>query len=273
MDSTLTKPNLSVIIPCYNSGKYLPDAVQSLADLKDQITFEVIIVNDGSDDASTLAYLESIANIHTVIHQINLGPASARNKGIKNANGQYLLFLDSDNKIRSGYLDKAINILNNDESVSVVYGKPHFFGEDNREHRKFKVAAFNLTKLAHANYIDMCAIVRKKVVDAVGGFDEDRFLIGNEDWDLWLNIGINNFGFHFIDEVLFDYRIRKNSVHETQSAKTNRFVDLQLYFFKKYSKLYLMLFNELTTEKLIHENDKQRPFRSFIKYLYSKYFK
>ncbi|WP_426328050.1 glycosyltransferase family 2 protein [Pedobacter sp. R-06] len=269
----MRKPQLSVIIPCYNAGEYLPEAIQSLKHVKDDVNFEIIVVNDGSDDISTLTYLQSIANTCKVVHQENQGPASARNNGIKNAAGEYLLFLDSDNKIRNGYLEKAIDILNNDKGIAVVYGQPHFFGEENLEHRKFNSAAFDLHKLSQANYIDMCAIVRKKTMDKVGGFDENRFLIGNEDWDLWLNIGINNYKFHFINEVLFDYRIRKNSLHETQSEKANRFSDLQLYFFKKYPKLYLTLFNELRTEKLIHENDKQRPFRSFIKYLYSKYFK
>lgn len=93
-------PRISVIIPCFNDGKYIEEALASLQLERNQGKLEVIIVNDGSTDGLTLDTLNRIRGRGiSVIEQVNQGPAVARSTGIQQAAGDYILPLDSDNKI------------------------------------------------------------------------------------------------------------------------------------------------------------------------------
>ena len=85
---------ISIIIPCYNQAEYLPQAIESALNQKTGEDFEVIVVNDGSTDNS-LEIAKSYKGIK-VISQVNKGLSSARNTGIMNAIGDYILFLDAD---------------------------------------------------------------------------------------------------------------------------------------------------------------------------------
>src|SRR5262245_16412104 len=107
-------PLISIIIPCFNQGHFLKDALLSLEKC-DKNLFEIIIINDGSTDESTNRYLRELSDqgLH-VIFQNNTGLGQARNNGIMEAKGKYILPLDSDNKIRPEYLIKAIEILEKD---------------------------------------------------------------------------------------------------------------------------------------------------------------
>src|ERR1700753_4343673 len=108
--------DLSIIIPCYNSGCYLYEALESIERSEDiaSIRYEIIIVDDGSTDEATIKLLNdlNIANC-PVLRQQNAGPAAARNTGVKVAKAPYLSFLDSDNHVRPGFINKGINLLNN----------------------------------------------------------------------------------------------------------------------------------------------------------------
>src|SRR6266540_5603640 len=123
---------VSLITPCYNHGIYIHEAIASIP--YEKLTYEIehIIVNDGSTDPFTLEKLNQLEeNGYKVIHQENLGLAAARNNAIKVAKGKYILPLDSDNKLHENYLTKAVEILENDDSIDVVYGDCLFFGEKN----------------------------------------------------------------------------------------------------------------------------------------------
>lgn len=89
------RPFFSVIVPCYNSGIYLRDAIESIRcqTFKD---YEIILVNDGSTDQTTLEIIETLEKSITVIHQTNQGQGFARNQAIERAQGEFLAFLDSD---------------------------------------------------------------------------------------------------------------------------------------------------------------------------------
>ncbi len=122
--------DVSVIIPVYNPGNYLLEAIESVyaSDNLDKINYEIILVNDGSTDKYTLMILNALKSKEhlTIIDQKNQGPAAARNTGIRHSSGKYLLFLDADNKIRSKFIQTAIKILKNDKA-DIIHGNPHFF--------------------------------------------------------------------------------------------------------------------------------------------------
>lgn len=149
---------LSVIIPCYNQGEYLLDAIASIEDCVEAI-FELIIVNDGSTEPLTLEVLDYLQKQeYQIIHQSNQGLATARNRGIEASQGKYILPVDSDNKIRPKYIITGIEILDQFPPVGVVYGDKELFGDRTGI---WQVPDFDPIRLLQGNYIDACAVFRK----------------------------------------------------------------------------------------------------------------
>ena len=114
-------PRVSVVIPCYNHGAFLQETLESLH-AQTFTNFEVIVVDDGSTDALTVALLDSLVEPGLrVIRTENRGVSAARNRGIAEPRGEYILPLDSDDKIAPNYLEKTVTILDEDRDVGVVY--------------------------------------------------------------------------------------------------------------------------------------------------------
>jgi glycosyltransferase involved in cell wall biosynthesis len=259
-------PLVSVIIPCYNSGKFLPEALESLVTIPTEIPYEIIIVDDGSTDPTTLELLSELSiDKYKVLHQPNKGPASARNEGVRASKGEFLLFLDSDNRIKGDYVSKGVAIFEVDPTIGVVYGNPLFFG-DYTEIR-FVPKAFDMYSLLIENYIDMCSLVRRNVWNSVGGLDENKLIIGHEDWEFWIRIGAHGFGFYHLNDIMFEYRIRNDSLIKQASAKEN-YSHMLNYVHTKHGNIYAQYYKILS--RRIHHYQ-SNPFRTFIKAIYNKY--
>ena len=127
-------PTISIIIPCFNDGHYLLEAIQSVATIQNGKN-EIIVVNDGSSEQSTIDTLADLENLgHRVIHQENAGPGRARNHGISLARGRYILPLDADNRLLPEGVDSAVQMLEQDSTIDVAYGDVEFFdGKTGRE--------------------------------------------------------------------------------------------------------------------------------------------
>ncbi len=268
VNQTIT-PYISVIIPCYNAGVYLQEAVDSVQQHCGQHTFEIIITNDGSTDAATLSVLNGLEKDCIVLHQENKGAAAARNAGVKASSGKYIFFLDGDDRVREGYIDKGITVLEANNETGVVYGKPHFFGETAKP--RFITKAFDFNSLLFDNYIGSCVVIRRKVWDDVHGFDEAGVLT-HEDWEFWIRVALAGWKFHFIDEYLFDYRI-VNGSRVSWSVEEGRHKAMREYVFKKHLPVFIKQYRFFAAQYFIYEDDKQKPLRSFFKYVYKKYFK
>jgi glycosyltransferase involved in cell wall biosynthesis len=264
--------DISIIIPCYNSGAYLCDALSSISNSKNinTIDHEIIIIDDGSTDEFTINFLDEL-NIEncTIIHQQNRGPASARNTGVKASNAPNLLFLDSDNKIRPNFINTALRILKKGKA-DIVYGKAHFFGDINRD--VFKAGPFDMNSILLTNYIDMCSVMRKKVWEGVGGFDEALVLMGFEDWEFWIRAGAGGYTFQFVNEVLFDYRVNSTSLLANKNVKEN-YDNVVDYVYEKHAKKIQKAYRNLYPQFLVYERDQRLPLRSFFKFFYMKYIK
>lgn len=213
-------PRISIIIPCYNHGQYVREAISSVEKCTDKSLYEIIIVNDGSTDAFTIEEMGRLANDgYHVINQVNQGLGRTRNNGIKAAKGEYILPLDSDNRIRPEYIYESIKILDAHPEIAMVYGDARFFGDKDKRH---VIGEFNLQNMMVENQIDACAVYRKSVWEAVGGYDEKMPIMGYEDWDMWMNMIFKNYKFQYVPEILFDYRVLGNSMLRSISVQNKK---------------------------------------------------
>lgn len=237
---------LSVIIPCFNHGNFILEAIASVENCQESI-YEIIIVDDGSTDIITkknINYLKDKG--YTVIEQNNQGLSAARNTGIKIANGRYFLPLDADNKIRPEYITKSIKILDKHPEVGIVYGDAEYFGELTGI---WRVASFHVNTMLIGNYIDACAVIRKTVWKDCGGYDSNiPDKLGYEDWDFWLSAIEQGWKFYHIPEVLFDYQVRSNSMVSGCNIPENR-RKLMQYITTKHLGLYTTHFANILGAK------------------------
>lgn len=234
---------VSVVIPCFNQGQFLPEAVASVTDSGcDDI--ELIVVDDGSTDERTRTEMGILRNKGIkVIRQTNKGLAAARNTGIFVAKGKYILPLDADNHVRSGYFEHGIRILDGNPRVGVVYGDAQYMGI---RAGRWHVGAFERDRLARRNYIDACAIYRRSIWEQNGGYDGTMPGQVEEDWDFWLSTIEHGWQFAYVPEVLFDYRVSEESMTTRilpVRAQLDRFVAV------KHGLLYRDSFLQLLTEK------------------------
>jgi glycosyltransferase involved in cell wall biosynthesis len=246
-DPAVSVPTVSVVIPFYNAGKYILEAVDSVEKYHDRSTVEIIIVNDGSTEAESLRILERIRleRGYQIIHQTNRGPAAARNTGIRASRGCYVLLLDSDNKIRTRYISAGIELLDRDATVGVVHGNAAFFGVSDKP--RFTPRPFDLQAIILGNYIDNCTVIRKSAWAEVGEFDEARILIGHEDWEFWIRMGAKGWKFRHVDETLFDYRVRPDSLINSVSPK--EYVEMNRYVISKNLHVVMQQYSQLLNFK------------------------
>jgi glycosyltransferase involved in cell wall biosynthesis len=199
-------PDLSVVIPCHDDGRFLVEAIASV-ERSDFESCELIIVNDGSQDPHTLKILEILREAgHHVIDQENREVSEARNRGIREARGRYILPLDADNRLRPGFAAAAVEILDRLPEVGVVYSDCLEFGMRSGLRNP---PEFDLSNLLRGNYIDACAVFRRTAWEDAGGYDPA--LPAWEDWEFWINVASRGWQFFRLPEVGFEYRVRPGS--------------------------------------------------------------
>lgn len=200
-------PAVTVVIPCYNMGAFIGEAVYSILAQTFQ-AFEIIIVDDGSDDPETILKLDELAaNGFTMLRTCRRGVAAARNWGIQAALGRYILPLDADDLIEPSYLEKAVQLLEQDPAVGIVSCDAELFGEASGV---LRLPDFSRERLLSENLLFASAVFRKNDWQAAGGYCTSlRF--GWEDWDFWIAMTRRGTRVARIPEALFKYRIRSES--------------------------------------------------------------
>jgi len=188
----------------------LREALASVEEVRNANVLEVIIVDDGSSESETTRILNEVAEAgHCVVPQPHRGPGAARNTGIRLAKGEFILPLDSDNRLRGVYLDEGVSLLKNNPSVGVIYADAEYFGERSG---RWQMPEFDLLSLIRMNFIDVSAVYRKSLWEKVGGYDELMPSIGWEDWDFWLRVAAHGGAFFHLPKIGFDYRVRSDSM-------------------------------------------------------------
>jgi glycosyltransferase involved in cell wall biosynthesis len=263
---------VSIIIPCYNQGMYLSDALESLI-CQTHSDWECLIINDGSNDST-----EDIALKYCVLDnrikyykKPNGGLSSARNEGLKFIKGKYIQFLDADDIILPDKLFYQINSFieypNRDVAVCDYYPS-----EENNLSEKYKNGRYltpfpktdNFLKHLILDWEDMFSIPCHCFLFRSSLFEKDhvRFdetLPNHEDWDCWMQIFTSNPGIIFNNEILSVYRIREAAMCSNMIAMNNGFLKALL----KQSRLHSD--NALIRNLLIQKINKIKygiPFRN-----------
>lgn len=198
-----TPPRVTFVIPCFNHGPFLPEAVAS-AKAQTYPAIEVIIVNDGSSDDGTLRELsrQAAAGVR-VIHQPNQGLAAARNAGVyASEDSPYFVPLDADDRVEPDFVRTLITALRAAPEASHAYCWTRFFGA---ARRLWRCEPWSLDRLILQNLHPATALVRRSAFDAVGGY-RPAMEHGYEDWDFWLALAARGAGGVCVRQPLFCYR-------------------------------------------------------------------
>ena len=207
---------VSIIIPCYNQGMYVAEAIQSALD-QTYDNIEIVCVNDASTDNSR-EVMQKFANEHNEIIFIdnpeNKGVIYSRNKAISACSGEYILPLDADDIIKPSYVEKAMRIFVKDPKIGVVYCKARFFGSKNED---WDLPDFGM-HILFDNCVFNSALFRKSDFIKIGQY-KHYMKNGAEDWDLWLSFLEAGVKFYRLDETLFLYRKYKSSSRSFHSGE------------------------------------------------------
>jgi glycosyltransferase involved in cell wall biosynthesis len=180
-------PRVSVVTPCFNHGRPLRECVDSIR-AQTYPDVELIVVDDGSTDADTEDYLGELDSddaVQVVRMRRNQGPSAARNRGVRQATGRYVLPVDADNLLLPDAIERLVAQLQGaGEHVGFIYQNCQYFG--NREDY-FEPPDYNPWLLTRQNYIDTCALIDRDVFDLGFAYAED-IVFGHEDWDFFLQL-------------------------------------------------------------------------------------
>ncbi len=222
-------PTVSIVIPAYNAGDWIDQAIQSVLG-QSYDNFEIVVVDDGStDDTSTV--VQQYGDPVRYVWKENGGSASARNRGIAEAQGTYIAFLDADDVWHPAKLARQMDVHEQEASPAWSYTDVELI--DTRSgaliHRKSAVREHPegdvLDQLITGNFIVASTVlVHRRVFDAVGRFDESSLHRISEDWDMWLRIAAQ-YPVRYIDAPLVQmhqHAERKTEAMNLEHALSSR---------------------------------------------------
>ena len=210
----MPETTVTAVIPCFNHGRYVRQAVDSLL-RQTYPDLRVIIVNDGSTDPETLRVLSAVSEPRVeVLHQENGHVSAARNAGIKASCSPYLVTLDADDYFEPTFVDKALAVLKEDLTVGAVTCGVRVFGERCGTHVPTGggVREFLVRNCARAS-----AMFRRQCWEDGGGYNE-AMRRGYEDWDFWIRLTARGWRIRAVPEILLNYRRSSHSMVSAADA-------------------------------------------------------
>lgn len=211
------RPDVSVVIPCHNHADFLGEAIQSVVD-QTRGGWEIIVVDDGSEYQQKRA-IQKIAEGHVLVRQSNRGLPAARNAGIREARGEYVVCLDADDRLLPAYLERTVALAT---PTTIICPGLRMFGERHEEylpqHPLEGVGFSRVPRVFLDNPIFQSSLYSKGLWQRVRGYDENMVL-GYEDWEFWIRLAKAGAHFELIPEPLYEYRVRQGSM--ISSAERN----------------------------------------------------
>lgn len=235
---------VTVVVPCYNYANYLPECIESLVSQTYPIK-EIIIVNDGSPDNTTevanelanslmfAKYLSKNPNCaFIVIDKENGGLSSARNAGIKEATGEFIMCLDADDKLTPAGIEEHMKLI--EDEYTIAQCALMEFGE---RHISYVPNGATLDRILRGNTIFCNAMFSKKVWEAIGGYDEsDVMKWGWEDYEFWIRC--LEYGCYVKTSEFIALRYRAHANNMTKMTTHPHWDDLKKYIQTKHNHLY-----------------------------------
>jgi glycosyltransferase involved in cell wall biosynthesis len=207
-------PRVAVIVPCYDDGELAAEAVASV---REHEAIEVVVVDDGSDDASTKAALDRLKSrgVRVLHHERNMGLSAARTTGLNATSARYVFPLDSDD-LAIGYLLGAMaDRLDDEPEAGVCFGDYEEFGTVH--HVRAVPARLDPFRLAYTNEYPVSAMFRRDVLESVGRWAP---IEAYEDWHMWMTLAERGVtGVHFGFGVI-TFRKRVHGQRMLSKART-----------------------------------------------------
>ena len=207
------KPLLTVVIPCFNYGRFVEGAIRSVLSQTFQ-RFEIIVIDDGSTDAFTVGLLENLRCEKTrVLRQPNQGLADTRNNGARMAAGKYICYLDADDVLEPQYFEKTLAALEADEALGCCFSWVRCFGKTDSVWQTQDLDPFFLRQYTTA---PSHSVIRKDVWEKLLAFNGAGFVSKYngyfEDWVFWIDMVQCGYGGRAIPEPLIRYRVHDESL-------------------------------------------------------------
>jgi glycosyltransferase involved in cell wall biosynthesis len=206
-------PVVSVIVPCFNHGRYLREALASVG--TPEVRTEIIVVDDGSSDSTS----EVIATFDTTnefrsVRQHNAGLAAARNRGLRESRGRYIVFLDADDRLVPGAIELGVAKLDERPECAFVFGRCRMMDQDGTvlvTPEQPRIVRDHYRELLRQNYIWMpaMAMFRRDPLERIGGFNSD--VNAAADYEMYLHLA-RHYPVHDHAQVVAHYRKHDGSM-------------------------------------------------------------
>ncbi len=174
------EPRIALVIPCYNDGDFLLEAIQSL---DERIAIEKLIIDDGSTDPTTLRILSVVQTQGwRVVHQENRKLAGAVQRGIDETTAPYFFRLDADDLLNPGALEQLVEALDRDPEAGFAFGDFEFFGE---QEGIWRAPPFDPWMVIYGNFWSPSVCFRRSTLGLVGGYQRGWYY---EDWNMYMSL-------------------------------------------------------------------------------------
>lgn len=208
-------PKISIVLPTYNGERYIQESINSIIN-QTFTDWELIIVNDCSTDDTSLilnTYAVQDERIKVINNDKNQKLPQSLNIGFQNASGEYLSWTSDDNYYLPDAIEKMVAYLDTYKDIYMVCANMYFIDLNGTYQGVFQ--EYDETLMYFQNYVGACFAYRKEVLEKIGGYDSDMFLV--EDYDYWLRILLNFKKIGYIQEPLYAYRRHSNSLTESRN--------------------------------------------------------
>lgn len=216
-------PTVSVVIPCYNYGRYLAECVKSVFE-QQNVCVDVLIIDDASTDGSAELVTNLAAEdarIRTICHETNRGYIATFNEGLAQASGDYTVILSADDRLTPGCLARATSLMEEHASVGLTYGFPIDFTDTDLPPARTVATNWIIwrgydwiahrCKSGHNVLRSPEAIMRTSIIRGIGGFRED--LPHTPDFEMWMRVAtVSDVGYVSGADQAY-YRVHENNMH------------------------------------------------------------
>lgn len=228
-------PVVSIVLPCYNGADFLAQSIESVI-AQTFTDWELIIVNDCSKDNSLeimRQYAENDSRIIVVDNEINKKLPASLNIGFSKARGKYLTWTSHDNKMGPTILEEFVQYLDAHPDVGLVTANYAAFDKTGKILYEVSMKEPDL-RLPHHNTICYAFMYRREVLDTIGGYDENLFLI--EDYDYWIRIW-QKFKIGKVDKVLYYTGVSDKTLTASRKKEiAERLLWVRLHYFDSFDK-------------------------------------